>query len=499
MLVTKDDRPVLEEGEFYTHDLIGMTVVLKETCEPVGTVVEVFNSGASDLLRVRLHSMNNIPNQTGKSKVEAGASGPLVWVPFVEAIVPNVDMEKREMLVTPPKGLLELNIRHDERSKKERRELEWKERKKFQRRLIAAKKKLCEMEQQHVFHGFRYGEKDQRNLLANQIVTVNSKLLRQAMQNIETPSTRQNLLEILNAVPMRNTIKVSANSVSAGSWEQSDLYSKLLRKGHHLTSQGKIATVLVLKESIEIERSSNLSLVNSERDKNACLLVKTLLYDDQRFIKIEDRSSVPLILVCPAHSVGSLQELFLVNDNFSFDSEKVWFLEEEKLPVVSNSLEGVNSHKILMESPWEFLQTPVGSGGIISSLATQNLMEHLAEIGVEYIKVCSINKNYENSHTLLGLVDSCRANVGIRVFKDITLEEDFDLIFSVNFMKRLVKQIDKLQFDAVLSLNSHVEKVEKDWIDVIPSTPNSYEFQSSIYSCLDACPLNKVCVLDAAE
>lgn len=97
---------------------------------------------------------------------------------------------------------------------------------------------------------------------------------------------RQNLLEILNAVPMRNTIKVSANSVSAGSWEQSDLYSKLLRKGHHLTSQGKIATVLVLKESIEIERSSNLSLVNSERDKNACLLVKTLLYDDQRFIKV---------------------------------------------------------------------------------------------------------------------------------------------------------------------------------------------------------------------
>lgn len=62
-------------------------------------------------------------------------------------------------------------------------------------------------------------------------------------------------------------------------------------------------------------------------------------------------------------------------------------MEEEKLPVVSNSLEGVNSHKILMESPWEFLQTPVGSGGIISSLATQNLMEHLAEIGVEYIKV----------------------------------------------------------------------------------------------------------------
>lgn len=50
-------------------------------------------------------------------------SGPLIWIPFVEAIVPTVDLERREMLITPPKGLLELNVRSDERSKKERREL----------------------------------------------------------------------------------------------------------------------------------------------------------------------------------------------------------------------------------------------------------------------------------------------------------------------------------------------------------------------------------------
>ena len=67
---------------------------------------------------------------------------------------------------------------------------EWKERKKFQKRLIAAKKKLCELEQQHVFHGFRYGEKEQRNLLAHQIIGVNSRLLREALQNIEIPAKR---------------------------------------------------------------------------------------------------------------------------------------------------------------------------------------------------------------------------------------------------------------------------------------------------------------------
>ena len=46
------------------------------------------------------------------------------------------------------------------------------------------------MEQQHVFHGFRFGEKAQRSLLADQIVGVNSNLLQQALQNIEIPSKR---------------------------------------------------------------------------------------------------------------------------------------------------------------------------------------------------------------------------------------------------------------------------------------------------------------------
>lgn len=67
---------------------------------------------------------------------------------------------------------------------------EWKERKKFQKRLIAAKKKLCEMEQQHIFHGFRYGEKEQGRLLADQIVSVNSKLLQNALKHIDKPPKR---------------------------------------------------------------------------------------------------------------------------------------------------------------------------------------------------------------------------------------------------------------------------------------------------------------------
>lgn len=65
-------------------------------------------------------------------------------------------------------------------------------------------------------------------------------------------------------------------------------------------------------------------------------------------------------------------------------------MEEEKLPVVSNSLEEGKRHKILMKSPWEILQLPVGSGGIFSLLSSNDILENLSEMGVEYIEVSCI-------------------------------------------------------------------------------------------------------------
>lgn len=59
---------------------------------------------------------------------------------------------------------------------------------------MAAKKKLSEMEQEHIFAGFKFGEKAQGRLLADQIVGVNSKWLRKALQDIEIPTRRFSLI-----------------------------------------------------------------------------------------------------------------------------------------------------------------------------------------------------------------------------------------------------------------------------------------------------------------
>nr|GEY37683.1 protein unc-13 homolog isoform X1 [Tanacetum cinerariifolium] len=348
-----------------------------------------------------------------------------------------------------------------------------------------AKKKLCEMEQKHVFDGLRYGEKAQRDLLADQIVGVNSQLLQVALQTIETPSDRWQLSEFLaayNTQPAGDVFKVSKSRLSNGDVELTS--SKLAERRSALISNGKVANILVL-EGTKMEIVSD-----SEGTDNLV----------QRLVEMESHEAMPLVLVCPANTIHTLKNLMADNDYFGFDPEKVWLLEEEKLPVVSSSSRENNKRKILMKSPWEVLQTPVGSGGVISLLSSHNILVSLGAMGVEYIEISSVDQKYVGGGNLLGLVESSEAYVGIKTFDDINvIDDDFYMVFSMYFATQLTKRINGLLFDAVLRPNDYVELVDKEWVDVSPSSHNSYEFRSSIYTCLKGCPLDKIRVIEIVD
>jgi 16S rRNA processing protein RimM len=87
-LVSESDRPVLEDNEFHILDLIGLQVFDQLSQALVGTVVNVISAG-NDLLEVE--------RNTGKT----------VLIPFVQAIVPIVDLPQRRIEITPPGGLIE--------------------------------------------------------------------------------------------------------------------------------------------------------------------------------------------------------------------------------------------------------------------------------------------------------------------------------------------------------------------------------------------------------
>lgn len=87
LYVSPDDSRELDEAEYWEHEVVGCVVMLQDGTE-LGTVSDVIVRPAQDLLEV------DTPNGTR-------------FLPFVEAIVTEVDVEGRRVVVSPPEGLLD--------------------------------------------------------------------------------------------------------------------------------------------------------------------------------------------------------------------------------------------------------------------------------------------------------------------------------------------------------------------------------------------------------
>ena len=81
------DRRDLEDGEFWVEDLVGCTVMDRSGAS-IGVVDEVVFGAAQDRLAVRTDSG-------------------IVEVPFVDPLVPEIDLERRTVVDTPPEGLFD--------------------------------------------------------------------------------------------------------------------------------------------------------------------------------------------------------------------------------------------------------------------------------------------------------------------------------------------------------------------------------------------------------
>jgi 16S rRNA processing protein RimM len=85
-----DLKPLADPEEFYDHELIGLAVVTVGG-QDVGVVADVLHHG-QDLLVI---------DGAGARK------GAEIMVPFVAALVPEVDLEAGRLVIDPPHGLLD--------------------------------------------------------------------------------------------------------------------------------------------------------------------------------------------------------------------------------------------------------------------------------------------------------------------------------------------------------------------------------------------------------
>lgn len=90
LFVARDKLPAIEEdGEFYHADLIGLRVE-DSSGKSYGVVVAVHNFGASDLIEVA-----EPPKKSG------------TLIPFIDAFVPEVDLDAGRVVIEPVAGLFD--------------------------------------------------------------------------------------------------------------------------------------------------------------------------------------------------------------------------------------------------------------------------------------------------------------------------------------------------------------------------------------------------------
>ncbi|CAI7858699.1 unnamed protein product [Closterium sp. NIES-54] len=185
MMVREGDRPELGEDEV-SEPPPSPALRAQEGGAPIGVVEDVYSGGgAGELLRVRLHtgeagaegSEGAVGEVAGKrakgqskgkkkqgkggggKKGSASGGGPCVWVPFVRAIVPEVNLKQRHLVVDPPPGLLDLNQRpaskaeqtpEEEGDEGARKGMSARDRKKRQQRRRQVEERYGQAGQQHV-------------------------------------------------------------------------------------------------------------------------------------------------------------------------------------------------------------------------------------------------------------------------------------------------------------------------------------------------------------
>lgn len=98
LLVTDQDRPELEADEFYVIDLVGLEVFNQAAGTVIGKVVDIIPAG-NDLLEVELYQEDQQPNSSQKKRK--------VLIPFVEEIVPVVEIAQGRLEINPPVGLVD--------------------------------------------------------------------------------------------------------------------------------------------------------------------------------------------------------------------------------------------------------------------------------------------------------------------------------------------------------------------------------------------------------
>jgi 16S rRNA processing protein RimM len=88
VVIRREDAVKLPKGQFYWHEVIGLTVIDSTTNQPLGQVAEILETGANDVYIVK--------TPLGKE----------ILVPAIKDVVQSIDPDAGQMLIVPLPGMI---------------------------------------------------------------------------------------------------------------------------------------------------------------------------------------------------------------------------------------------------------------------------------------------------------------------------------------------------------------------------------------------------------
>ncbi|MCO5554577.1 hypothetical protein L7F22_008107 [Adiantum nelumboides] len=431
ILVENADRPVLNADQFYIPELIGMSVQMKDSGNVIGSIVDIFNSGASDLLRVKLSESED--NQGGNKEVKDS----LIWIPFVKEIVPIVDKKNRFVEITPPQGLLELNALSKPPLKQELRKQTLRSKRKLQDRMAGVRKKVLAMKQEHILSGLTHGDELQREALKMQLLTFDFSSLKRAMET----SSADFKLGIWHAGPCSDADAFSSPIPPPLDWEglsgwlrsspkELDCGNEVIestwrlwRGGLRLITENKVAIVALASGDMTDAELTNTCVESNLEDQAGQVLAMQELAE----MVSGERPLIPWVVVVADASAEYVRNLLKAESYFGLSEQQVHFVTLSCLPYVS--YDDDSAQKILMESQWRIIAGAGGDGHVIGDLDDSGVLNALVEMGVTYFHLCSMEKSLATSldPVIFGVMDDQNACVGIKV-TSAALEGDHGIL-----------------------------------------------------------------------
>lgn len=413
LLVKNADRPMLSADQFYIPELIGMSVQLKDSGKVIGSIVDIFNSGANDLLRVKLSQpRENVGGRDDDS---------LVWIPFVEEIVPVVDQQARMVQIVPPQGLLELNLPSKRPLKQELRKQALKTKRKLQERMSGVRKKVLALKQAHILSGLTLGDEFQRETLKAQLLDIDFSSFKRAM---ETSLKDSELSLDSDAFSFTSAIASSLDWKGLKDWleaspkklEHSNKVNKLTWRswlqGLQLVANGKVAVVALPSGDSAWTDAPDVSLESNLE----CQAGQILALQELAKIISGGKPLIPWVVVITEDSGEYIKNLLKDEAYFGLTEGQVHFVKLSCLPYISHdAAEGVQ--RVLMESQWRIVAGAGGDGQVISDLDDSGVLNTLMGMGIDYIHVCSLDNSsvINMDPAIFGFMEERKACIALKV------------------------------------------------------------------------------------